>query len=258
MSRIRSAWRWSCYVLPHVIRRQVVFGFCPICEHRSVFCMEGEWLRDQLKCARCRSIPRWCAIVRVLETFFPGCRQMAIHESSPGGSSSAKLARECRGCVQTHWHPDVPAGSVKDGYRSENLEQQTFPDASFDMVITQDVFEHVLNPARGFAEVARTLKPGGTHVFTVPWYYWKPTLVRAVRQPDGTVRHLAEPDYHGNPIDAKGSLVVTEWGVDLADFVYRCAGLTTTAVHLHDRRQGIEGKFIEVFISRKPEIGPAY
>jgi len=33
--------------------------------------------------------------------------------------------------------------------------------------------------------------------------------------------------------------------------------LTTTAVHLHDRRQGIEGKFIEVFISRKPEIGPA-
>jgi len=99
--------------------------------------------------------------------------------------------------------------------------------------------------------------PGGAHVFTVPWYYWKPTLVRAVRQPDGTVRHLAEPDYHGNPIDAKGSLVVTEWGVDLADFVYHCSGLTTTAVHLHDRRQGIEGKFIEVFISRTPEIGPA-
>jgi len=118
---------------------------------------------------------------------------MAIHECSPGGSSSAKLARECRGCVQTHWYPDVPAGSVKDGYRSENLEQQTFPDASFDMVITQDVFEHVLDPARGFAEVARTLKPGGAHVFTVPWFYWKPTLVRAVRQPDGTVRHSQNP-----------------------------------------------------------------
>ena len=97
--------------------------------------------RDQLKCARCRSIPRWRAIVRVLEAFFPAWRQMAIHECSPGGTSSAKLARECRGCVQTHWYPDVPAGSVKDGYRSENLEQQTFPDASFDMVITQDVFQ---------------------------------------------------------------------------------------------------------------------
>jgi len=184
---------------------------------------------------------------------------MTIHESSPGGPSSAKLARECSGCVQTHWYPDVPAGSVKDGYRSENLEQQTFPDASFDMVITQDVFEHVLDPARGFAEVARTLKPGGAHVFTVPWYYWKPTFVRAVRLPDGTVRHLAKPDFHGNPIDAKGSLVVTEWGVDLADFVYRCSGLTTTAVHLNDRRQGIEGQFIEIFISRKPdqETGPS-
>ena len=160
MSRIRSAWRWSRYVLPHVIRRQVVFGFCPICEHRSVFCMEGEWLRDQLKCARCRSIPRWCAIVRVLETFFPGWRQMAIHECSPGGSSSAKLARECRGCVQTHWYPDVPAGSVKDGYRSENLEQQTFPDASFDMVITQDVFEHVLDPREGSPRWRGRSSPG--------------------------------------------------------------------------------------------------
>ncbi len=218
--------------------------------------MEGEWLRDQLKCARCRSIPRWRTIVRVLETFFPGWRQMAIHECSPGGSSSAKLAWECRGCVQTHWYPDAPAGSVKDRYRSENLEQ-TFPDASFDMVITLDVFEHVLDPREGSPRWRGRSSPGAPTFSPSPGSIWKPTLVRAVCQPDGTVRHLAEPDYHGNPIDAEGSVVATESGVDLADFVYRCSGLTTTAVHVHDRRQGIEGKFIEVFISRKPEMGPA-
>jgi SAM-dependent methyltransferase len=142
---------------------------------------------------------------------------------------------------------------MKDGYRSENLESQTFPDASFDLVITQDVFEHVLDPAQAFAEIARTLKPGGAHVFTIPWYYWKPTRVRAERDLDGSIRHLVEPDYHGSPIDPNGSLVVTEWGSDFCDFVYQCSGLTTTAIRIHDWRRGIEAKFIEVFISRKAD-----
>jgi SAM-dependent methyltransferase len=238
------------YVLKH-LRRGVVFGYCPICERRTIFCKEGAWLRDQFKCARCLSIPRWRAVVRVLDTFFPDWRKLKIHESSPGGAASAKFADECEDCVQTHWFPDVPLGQTHHGYRCEDLENQTFPDSTFDLVLSQDVFEHVLSPEKGFAEIARTLKPGGAHVFTIPWYYWKPTLVRASRDGMGGVRHHAEPDYHGNPIDPNGSLVVTEWGADFCDFVFRSSGLTTTAVHIHDRRQGIEAVFIEVFISRK-------
>jgi SAM-dependent methyltransferase len=150
----------------------------------------------------------------------------------------------------------VPRGASRNGFRCEDLERQTFPDGSFDLVITQDVFEHVLDPARGFAEIARTLKPGGAHVFTIPWYFWKPTLVRASGDGNGGVRHLAEPEYHCNPIDPKGSLVVTEWGSDFCDFIYRASGLTTTAVRIRDRRQGIDAEFIEVFISQKPVVSP--
>src|ERR1019366_2746057 len=95
------------------------------------------------------------------------------HESSPGGPASAKLARECHHYTPTHFFPDVPPGGLKDGIRCENLEEQTFADASFDLVVTSDVFEHVLDPARAFSEIARTLRPGGAHVFTVPWYWYK-------------------------------------------------------------------------------------
>lgn len=239
------------HVLRNAIRRGVVFGHCPICERRTVFFKEGDWLRDQFRCARCFSIPRWRATVFVIDLFFPSWRELSIHESSPGGAASDKLARECKRCVQSHWFPDVPSGGTRDGYRCEDLERQTFPDAVFDLVVSQDVFEHVLDPGKAFAEVARTLKAGGAHVFTIPWYYWKPTFVRASRGEAGEVRHHAEPDYHGNPIDLKGSLVVTEWGADFCDFVFRSSGLTTTAVHIRDRRRGIEGEFIEVFISRK-------
>ena len=65
---------------------------------------------------------------------------------------------------------------------------------------------------RGFAEIACTLKPGGAHVFTIPWYSSKPTLVRASRDEAGGIRYLIDPDYHGNPVDAEGSLVVTDGG----------------------------------------------
>lgn len=235
-----------------VARGGVRPGRCPICERTTLFVKEGDWLRDQYKCMRCKSIPRWRALISVLNSAFPGWRDLAIHESSPGGASSEKLARECRRIVQSHYYPGQPLGSMKDGFRCEDLEQQTFADASFDLVITQDVFEHIPDPTRGFAEIARTLKPGGAHVFTVPWFYWKPTLVRAAKDADGNIVHLEKPDYHGNPIDVEGgSLVTAEWGWDLPDFIYRVSGLTTTAIRNVDPSRGIEGEFLEVFISRK-------
>jgi SAM-dependent methyltransferase len=154
--------------------------------------------------------------------------------------------------MPTHFFPDVPPGGFKDGIRCENLEEQTFADASFDLVVTSDVFEHVLDPARGFSEIARTLRPGGAHVFTVPWYWWKETLVRATRGEDGKIRHFEPADYHGNPIDEKGSLVVTEWGRELCDFIYRTSGATTTAILIRDMNLGLAGEFCEVFITTKP------
>lgn len=226
------------------------FGYCPICEKKTIFIKRATWLRDFYHCARCASIPRWRALVYVLQTHFPLWRELKIHESSPGGVSSDKLKRECSSYVASHFFPETPPGEMHQGFRCENLERQTFEDAEFDLVITQDVFEHVLDPARAFSEVARTLRPGGAHVFTVPWYYWKETLVRAIRDA-GAIRHLEQPDYHGNPIDLNGSLVVTEWGWDLCDFIYQHSGLTTTAIRIFDRYRGIEAEFIEVFVSRK-------
>jgi SAM-dependent methyltransferase len=225
-------------------------GHCPICQCPAIFIKRAEWLRDNYQCIRCHSIPRWRALIYVLETHFPNWRESRIHESSPGGASSQKLSRECKHYTATHFFQNTPAGETKHGYRCENLESQTFGDGEFDLVITQDVFEHILNPSKAFAEVARTLKPGGAHVFTIPWYYWKKTLIRAVDE-HGTVRHLEQPERHGNPIDPNGSLVVTEWGWDLCDFIHKHSGLGTTVVKTQDRQRGIDADFIEVFVSRK-------
>ena len=226
-------------------------GCCSICDSEAVFSQTGWWLRDHYVCLRCGSIPRQRALIKVLNDHFPGWRELRIHESSPGGASSDKIRRECRDYVASQFFAQVPRGQAEGGQRSEDLEALTFPDESFDLVITQDVFEHILRPEKAFAEIARTLKPGGAHVYTVPYCRGKKTVVRSVPDGNGGITHLMKPEYHGNPIDPNGSLVVTDWGDELCDFVFRASGMTTTILNFYDPRLGLKGEFLDVLISRK-------
>lgn len=229
------------------------FGICPICEKRTLFVELDEWLRDYYLCVYCKSIPRNRAIIFVLERFFPRYRIMKIHESSPGGPASDKLQKECPDYTPTHLYPDLRPGEYKNGIRCENLEEMTFEDNSFDLMITQDVLEHILNPDRAFREIGRILKPGGAHVFTVPMYRRKKTLVRAI-ETDRGIEYMEEKKYHGNPIDEKGSLVTREWGEDIVGYIKEKSGLNTTVHRIVDRKLGLDGEFLEVFISTKKGI----
>ena len=259
---LRSHWFSLIERIPRGVKRRVfrVFqwrrersnrGYCAICDCEVWFRETGPWFRDQYLCAQCGSIPRQRALVKVLNDHFPGWRELRIHESSPGGASSDKIRRECKEYVASQFFPDIPRGQFNGSQRSEDLEALTFEDESFDIVITQDVFEHVLRPAKAFAEIARTLKPGGAHVYTVPYFRGKRTVVRAEADEAEGIRYVLPPDYHGNPIDEAGSLVITEWGDELCDFVFRSCEMTTSILNFYDSRLGLKGEFLDVLISRK-------
>lgn len=220
------------------------------------FC--GWYAREHYRCQRCGSLPRMRALFKVLTERFPDWRKLRIHESSGSGPASAKLAAECAGYSASYYFDEVEPGDEKSGLRCENLERLTFPDESFDLIITQDVFEHVLRPAAAFAEVSRVLPPGGAHVFTVPYWPDQQTRVRA-RLTESGVEHLAEPEYHGNPVDPAGSLVVTDWGDGFIDFIHEASGLKTEIYSPHKPLFGLPGgkfrgywQFLDVFISCKP------
>jgi methyltransferase family protein len=226
-------------------------GFCPVCDAPSRFTARDPWLRDHYRCDRCGSIPRERALITVLERQFPKWRDFSIHESSPGLPSSERLRRHCRSYLSTHYFPDARLGEIEHGFRNEDLARQTFEDESFDLVITQDVMEHVLDPEAAFREIARTLRPGGAHLFTTPIYPGLQTSERRARERDGAIEYLAEPEYHSNPIDEAGSLVTMHWGQDIGAIITRSSGLQTTVYVLRDRELGIDGDFLEVLVSRK-------
>lgn len=232
-------------------------GFCPICEREVEFSSEHEWFRDHYKCSGCGSIPRERALMAAIEMSYPEWRSLKVHESSPCGRGvSVKLKEECPGYVASQYYEDFSRGSVHpQGFRCEDLENLTFSSRSFDLVITQDVMEHVLNPTRAFAEIARTLKPGGAHISTVPLVNRaQPSQARARRGEDGSIIYLCTPEYHGNPIDPNGSLVCMDWGYDICDFIFKASGLYTTMVYIDDISRGIRAECIEVLISKKVAV----
>ena len=231
-----------------------VDGFCPVCELPATFAARDPWLRDHFLCRTCNAQPRERALFAVLSQLRPNWRELAIHESSPGTAASRRLADQAPRYEASQYDPSIPWGSTHPagGWRSENLERQTFADASFDLVVTQDVMEHVFAPDLALREIARTLKPGGLHVCTVPIVNKeKPSVRRAARRPDGGVDHLLEPVYHGNPMDPNGSLVTIDWGYDIAAYWDSVSGLSTTIWTIEDLGRGIQAEYIEVLVSRK-------
>ena len=183
-------------------------GFCPICESNVKFVAKSEWFRDFYLCGNCGSIPRERALMEVIKHHFPNWREATVHESSPGvRGTSARLKKECREYIPSQFFLDRRPGEMVKGVRCENLEALTFADESIDLHVTQDVMEHVFHPDRAFAEIARTLRPGGMHICTVPLVNkWSPTRRRASIDEAGHITHHLEESYHGNPIGDGKSL----------------------------------------------------
>ena len=223
-------------------------GWCPCCRSDTIFVEAGVWLRDQYLCSRCGSIPRYRAINATLDRYFSQWTTSSLHESSP---TYDFLQRFCESYSCSHYFSEVPLGTVHDGIRCENLERLTFPADTFDLFVTQDVLEHVFDPAAAVREIIRVLKPGGAHVFTAPKHFGlRQTCCRATLN-KGQVVHLLPPDYHGNPIADGRSLVTWDYGDDFEVLLWQWCHCPTTTYVNRDRSFGLDGEYLEVFVTRK-------
>ena len=115
------------------------------------------------------------------------------------------------------------------------------PDESFDLIVSQEVLEHVPNIDKAFVDMERILRSNGCLIASFPFRQNSlSSLKKAMIGSDGSLHHLMEPECHGNPVDPDGgSLVFEVPGWDVLDRL-RNSGFETAAIHLvGSRTRGI-------------------
>ncbi|MGB8956292.1 MAG: class I SAM-dependent methyltransferase [Tumebacillaceae bacterium] len=194
---------------------------------------DGAVLYREATCSTCKTTLRTSDLVHVLMEATLG-RDVSLLEGFTDLQSLNILEAQASGSIHHFLRhlPDytcfeyfdgVAPGQYKDGVMSNDLQNLSFESESFDVVITQEVLEHVADPERAFQEIARVLKPGGLHVFSVPLHEGRPTLSRA-----GKLKV-----FHGDPVRSGGAVVHTDWGDDMDEIIRAASGMETEAYATH-------------------------
>lgn len=182
-------------------------------------------------------------MVKAVLDWYLAYANLAVHESSLAQRGASEFLRtNCINYSTSQYLPNCKFGTIDTitGFRSEDLETLTFADNSFDLLITQDFVKHIFNPLKASKDIARVLKPGGAHIFSVPIMNKSlPTQRWAALKSDGLIDFIMPAEYHGNPVDEKGSLVTMHYGYDLAGIITQHTQCPTTIVQIDNIELGI-------------------
>ncbi len=216
---------------PRIIKKKK----CYICGKFSNFVVPEE-LEDftlfrEAACSSCSASLRNSAVARSLVKIVTNTdyslrkalksikrKNISIFEVASSGVIHEELKKIPR-YFFSEYFDDVEPGHLRNGVQCENLEKLTFNDCSLDIIITEDVLEHVANYKKALKEIWRVLKPGGFFIFTIPFHEGRKTFQRV----DFNGKKLAYEVYHIDPLRSEGALVFTDFGDDIIK-IFREAG----------------------------------
>jgi SAM-dependent methyltransferase len=115
----------------------------------------------------------------------------------------------------------------------QDLCALTFPDSSFDLVLCNELFEHVQDLDLAFREIARVLRPGGRLLSTFPLAFGQQESIKKALYNSATGESVLidEAEYHGDPVRPEaGSLVYRIPGWEVQDQL-QAAGFADVAIH---------------------------
>lgn len=229
------------------------FGRCPLCGGRVFLRLSRDLLGT--RCLRCEACPIAMALGTAVLREVPNLGAKKVYEMSSRGAVFEFLKRRAGELTFSEFFDDVEPGAHRNGIPCQDAQRLTYPDRSFDLCTSTEVFEHIPDDLSGFAELYRVLRPGGLAIFTVPIHDdLARTVERAVLE-DGSPRHLLEPQYHDDFI--RGSekvLVYRDYSRDIVDRLREAGFARAEVVDLPDPA-GM-GCVAQVVVARKGEDSP--
>ncbi len=220
-------------------------GYCCVCCDQSIFevtylyayqCDDNGKLipnwRESLVCKKCGMNNRIRAIADLLMNKVNFGSNELIYATEELTIFYQWLKQKFTNVIGSEFLGDdkVP-GKTYNNLRHEDITRLSFSDSSVDAILSFEVLEHVPDTDASIREFLRVLREGGFALISVPFVSNNyETIVRATVSPDGTINHILEPEYHGNPTNPdEGSLCFYHFGWDLVD-KFKLAGASDAAV----------------------------
>ncbi len=220
----------------HIAGMPVMDGYCVNCERITPFTVFGGAmlgthinLREGMVCQACGLNARSRLLLLAATGLFLSSGQaLAVMEAfSP--FAAAMKRRWPDAWLSEYFDPAAVSGTLTDREdvngeietaRHEDLMRLSYADASMDGVVHNDVLEHVADVTRALSEIYRVLRPGGTVLFTMPWFPWlEKTIIRGRLRDDGSLEQFQPAEYHGDRLRPQGIYTYYNFGADLGELL---------------------------------------
>jgi len=210
------------------------YGNCDVCNSPQPFIVDYRFAetendvkkinwRERLVCPNCGCNSRQRYSARQIFKAYEKGKKILLYEQN--SEVFRKVQREISE-IQGFDYPGSGHQEKKiNGVDTQDICALEYPDESFDLIISNDVFEHVYDYEQAFKEAYRVLRTGGKMIFTVPFDGNSIETARRVEMDEANVIYTADKYFHGNPVpglEKEPLLVYQIFGWDMIDILRRC------------------------------------
>jgi SAM-dependent methyltransferase len=232
---------------------------CPLCGQFADFLDFTENVRESGVCTSCGCTNRQRQMAYSIRYVFHMSRygginfskDQVVYNLESNGPLHAALKGNNNYVCSEFFGNEYVSGEIVNGVRHEDLQNLSFGDDSFDLILSSDVLEHVPEPYEAHGEIFRVLRPGGRHIFTVPYDEAAFSDDVRARIIEGKPEYYAEKLYHGDPVRPEQGILV--WTIFGSEMLRRLGnlGYRMDVLNLNRPLSGIIGAGAIVFVATK-------
>lgn len=185
-----------------------LYGYCKACNNYSSFVLVDNFIneepnfREGLNCSKCHISMRNRFMLDILQNnvlkYPNNSLKIFMHEKITEFYALAYNTFTDHKIIGSEYLGDgIESGKVINGIRHENAESLSFENNSLDIIISNDVYEHVADINLALKEAYRVLKQDGLLLINVPFdFNGNDNIVRAKYDNDDNLINILEPIYH--------------------------------------------------------------
>lgn len=202
------------------------YGRCAVCnspqplivDYQAAEVVDGQkkinW-RERLICPNCHCNSRQRFMAHKIFENYKSGKQILMYENN---SNIFRLVKREIPSLRGFEYAGVGYTGDVNGVYCEDICNLSFKDEEFDLLVSNDIFEHVYDYQGAFDEAYRVLKPGGKLVFTVPFDGNNNVTDKRAEVSEGVIIYTKDKFFHENPVQGIDALLVFQvFGWDILE-----------------------------------------